>query len=89
MIGIIVNLWKMVRAVNEKGFCSVLLVLLGDGPTSCAVPPAPILKKYVMSRSLFYLILLLLMFSMNRSHAIKNGGQNGTHNRRRAPILYE
>ena len=52
MIGIIVNLWKMVRAVNEKGFCSVLLVLLGDGPTSCAVPPAPILKKYVMSRSL-------------------------------------
>ena len=47
MIGRIVNLWKMVRAVNEKGFCSVLLVLLGDGPTSCAVPPAPILKKYV------------------------------------------
>jgi hypothetical protein len=32
------------RAVNEKG---VFVVLLGDGPTSCAVPPAPITKKYV------------------------------------------
>ena len=45
MIGIIVNLWKMVHAVKEKGFCSVLLVLLGDGPTSCAVTQAPTLKK--------------------------------------------
>ncbi len=44
MLGIIVSLWKMIRAVNEKG---VLVVLLGDGPTSCAVPPAPISKKYV------------------------------------------
>ena len=42
MLGIIVSLWKMIRAVHEKGFCSVLFVLLGDGPTSCAVPPAPI-----------------------------------------------
>jgi len=42
---VIVSLWKMIRAVNEKGFCSVLLVLLGEGPTSCAVTQAPTLKK--------------------------------------------
>ncbi len=35
---------------------------------------------------LIKLILLLLVFSTNRSHAVKNGGQNGIHNRRRAPI---
>jgi len=35
----------MICAVHEKGFCSVLFVLLGDEPTSCVVPPASILKK--------------------------------------------
>ncbi len=35
------------------------------------------------------LILLLLVFSMNRSHAVKNGHQNGIHHRRRVPILYK
>ncbi len=34
MLGIIVSLWKM-----------MLVVLNGDGPTSCAVPPAPISKN--------------------------------------------
>ncbi len=44
IIGIIVSLWKMIRDVNERGFV-VCLVLLGDGPTSCAVLLAQILKK--------------------------------------------
>ena len=29
------------------------------------------------------------MFSTNRSHAVKNGSQNGIHNRRRVPILHK
>jgi hypothetical protein len=29
------------------------------------------------------------VFSANRSHAVKNGAQNGIHHRRRAPKQYE
>ena len=31
----------------------------------------------------------LLVFLTNRSYAVKNGGQNDIHHRRRAPILYK
>ncbi len=46
MLGIIVSLWKMIRAVLVKsGACSAAWGW--HGPTSCAVPPAPISKKNI------------------------------------------
>ncbi len=42
-----------------------------------------------INNRLINLILLLLVYLTNRSHAVDNGGQTGIHNQRREPILYE